>query len=464
MTRTHTLAVLLVFLALALVGGTSATAAPGDGGGGCLPAQGCYLPDKPVGFTISATTASSVTIKWLSNNTQDHFGVEQLAPGGSWTEIDAPSATHSWMTYTDSGLTTNDVYCYRVVPYNVEGFAGFASSNECDVVTGSSPAAPSGLVATPVSTSSIALDWTDNAPNERGSVLERRDSGASTWTTISSYGYSGTGARSHSDTGLAEATSYCFRVRAWNRFGQSATPDVCATTKSDPCASIRAELAQLQDERAELQDEFASGNRGVASELLRVNRAIAAKQADLDKCLGILPPLSSTLSGTAVITTSDPRFPGPFTLPVTASLKFTGVDHASVTVSATLPPLSFAVGTSGCTDTMTVTQTNAGVSGTFTRSSGTLTWPSVSLRVTHAVTPALNPVCALIQGAAGPSTLASTATTGSTTSALSGTLTGVTLNASTGAVTLVESAVGSGGLFAGTTVDIVVTGTMAPLP
>jgi Concanavalin A-like lectin/glucanases superfamily/Fibronectin type III domain/Lysyl oxidase len=87
---------------------------------------------------------------------------------------------------------------------------------------GGSPApvaAPSALTATAKSTSQIALQWTDNASNETGFVVER-----STSSTFSSPVTATVGANTttYSDGGLAESTNYFFRVKAVNGAESSA--------------------------------------------------------------------------------------------------------------------------------------------------------------------------------------------------------------------------------------------------
>jgi hypothetical protein len=91
------------------------------------------------------------------------------------------------------------------------------------------PVAPSNLTATPLSTSSIRLAWADNATNESGYLLERSADGT-TFTTIATLGANTT---AYDDTGLAEGTTYYYRVRAFNVAGQSAPSNVAVATTAD---------------------------------------------------------------------------------------------------------------------------------------------------------------------------------------------------------------------------------------
>ncbi len=94
---------------------------------------------------------------------------------------------------------------------------------------GQTPAAPSGMTATAVSTSQINLSWTDNSSNETGFRVERRTATGS-YATVAIVGANVT---AYQSTGLAAATQYLFRVRAENAAGFSAyTAEASATTSA----------------------------------------------------------------------------------------------------------------------------------------------------------------------------------------------------------------------------------------
>ena len=81
------------------------------------------------------------------------------------------------------------------------------------------PAAPSGLTAQAVSSSQINLAWTDNSSDETGFKIERcTGAGCSSFAQIATVGANVT---SYANTGLAAATSYSYRVRAYNAGGDS---------------------------------------------------------------------------------------------------------------------------------------------------------------------------------------------------------------------------------------------------
>jgi hypothetical protein len=124
-------------------------------------------------------------------------------------------------------------YSIRVEGYNVpQGPQPYAL-----VVTGGTlsaltevtpPAAPSGPSANAVSVAQINLTWTDNSTNEDGFRIERKAGVAGTYSEIDTVGVDVT---NYDDTGLNEATTYYYRITAYNAQGDSMySSEVNATT------------------------------------------------------------------------------------------------------------------------------------------------------------------------------------------------------------------------------------------
>jgi hypothetical protein len=250
---------------------------------------------------------------------------------------------------------------------------------------------------------------------------------------------------------------------------------------SDPCQPIRDALAKLLEERTGVQETLQSGlgpaqKAAALREIGKLTGKIEDKEDELNECLGIppppppLPPVTCSLTGTAIQTISDPRFPGA-TVPISLSLTFTGIDHRNV--SLPIPSLgltSFFLLFGRCNDFIGTQQASAG--GTFDLSSGHMDIP-VTLTVFHTVSGNPNSfptreLCHLFISS-GPSTLSGTLTTRSTASAqptpITPTLFGAPLNRQSGAITLVGAGVLAGGASAGTAVDVIISGTLSqPLP
>ncbi len=92
---------------------------------------------------------------------------------------------------------------------------------------GSVPAAPSNLVATPVSDDRIDLDWQDNSNNETEFRVEIREGTVGAFTDIGGVGANSEGA---TVTGLDPDTLYQFRVRARNANGNSPYSNTASAT------------------------------------------------------------------------------------------------------------------------------------------------------------------------------------------------------------------------------------------
>jgi hypothetical protein len=80
------------------------------------------------------------------------------------------------------------------------------------------PAAPSTLVATAASSTRVSLTWRDNAGNESGFAIFRATGGGNTFVQIATVGANVT---AFADTTVRPATSYKYRVRAFNGAGAS---------------------------------------------------------------------------------------------------------------------------------------------------------------------------------------------------------------------------------------------------
>jgi hypothetical protein len=138
-------------------------------------------------------------------------------------------------SYPNTGLTPATTYQYRVRAYNAGGDSPYSNTGTA-VTFATPPAAPTNLTAAAVSSSQINLAWTDNSTNEDGFKIERcQGAGCTNFAQIATVG---AGVTTYSNTGLTAATTYQYRVRAYNTGGDSdySNTATATTAQSVPTA------------------------------------------------------------------------------------------------------------------------------------------------------------------------------------------------------------------------------------
>lgn len=165
-----------------------------------------------------------INLTWQANsNDATGFRIERkTGAAGSWSQIATVGAGTT--TYGDRSLTRNTTYYYRVRAYNSAGDSSY--SNEAGAFAMAPPRAPSNLIATALSSSTIGLTWRDNADKSAEFAIERRPGVGGSWSEIGKVGRVAT----YSDRGLSANTTYSYRVRAYTLGGTSYSNDASATT------------------------------------------------------------------------------------------------------------------------------------------------------------------------------------------------------------------------------------------
>ena len=107
--------------------------------------------------------------------------------------------------------------------FTVIGIIGCGDSD--DGPTGPTLSVPHDLVAVPVSSNSIALEWVDEDMVGSGFHVER-GSGAN-WTQIAELHFD---LRTYTDTELEEGTTYQYRVKTYGRESESAPSNTAEAT------------------------------------------------------------------------------------------------------------------------------------------------------------------------------------------------------------------------------------------
>ena len=213
-------------------------------------AAGATVPGAPTNLLTTAVSSSQINLSWTapSNNGGSSITGYKIdrspgTPNGcpippQWTTIVANTGNTA-TTYSNTGLSQGQYYCYQVSAINSVGTG--SPSNDNQAFTFTVPYPPVNLTAAAVSSSQINLSWVfcppPHAPGSHctggtsvtGYKIERSLDGGNTWSTIvPNNGNNST--TTYSDTGLAASTTYTYRVSAINSVGSSSPSNTASAT------------------------------------------------------------------------------------------------------------------------------------------------------------------------------------------------------------------------------------------
>jgi len=164
--------------------------------------------NAPNNLTAMAISKSQISLAWTdSSSNETGFTIERRIGASAYAEIAVVGAGVA--AYSDSGLSTNRRYFYRVRADNATGHSAYSS--EAYATTWFNE--PSRLTAIAVSYSQINLAWMDNSANEASFRIERKTGADGIYALI---GTATQNTSSFSDSGLSANTMYSYRVRAVN--------------------------------------------------------------------------------------------------------------------------------------------------------------------------------------------------------------------------------------------------------
>ena len=200
-------------------------------------------PAAPSGLMPSVISTAQINLTWTDNSSnEDGFYIDRASDSGFSSNVLTSTVGANVRTFSAMGLSASSTYYFRLRAYNSMG----PSANSAPASATTLPNAPSALNATVISQTQINLSWTDNSSDEIGFYIDRAtDSGFSTNLITSGVGANVT---TFNATGLTSASTYYFRLRAYNLSGPSASsPPTSATTLHYAPTNIALDNALLAE-------------------------------------------------------------------------------------------------------------------------------------------------------------------------------------------------------------------------
>ncbi len=215
----------------------------------------------PVGLTAvrhAVAKDTSVVLTWTDkSNNENGFLVQRSADGGqTWTDVcvagctpitqlplplppaaantinvSVPSATpanvNGVVTLTDTGLTQNTQYLYRVAAVTA---AGAAQTMPVTIVTDYAAAPAVGAITSTPDFNKVTLSWPVAAPSTQFEIVRTGGAGAMVITTVAGNAVGAAGPNTWVDNNVVQHTAYTYTVRAINGPYRGATVSTANVT------------------------------------------------------------------------------------------------------------------------------------------------------------------------------------------------------------------------------------------
>ncbi len=169
-------------------------------------------PSPVSDFRLGGRSASVIRLNWTKNTSADGYIIEQYK-NGEWVRI-AKITNNSTTTYRVTGLNPSTTYKFRMKAYNMVGKVGLHGGYTEVLALTTSPSNITGLKIGGKTSSVIRLEWNKNTTGD-GYIVEQYINGE--WVRISKLTSNAT--TLYRVTGLKKATTYKFRVKAYNMEG-----------------------------------------------------------------------------------------------------------------------------------------------------------------------------------------------------------------------------------------------------
>jgi len=211
----------------------------------------CKLPKNVSVLVATPVSYSQMYLTWVDNaRDEDGFYVmRRVGQVGEFVEIDdiGPNS----QSYMDMTVEPSTEYCYQVQAYNICGAAWSPTACATTPSDQVPPEDPTNLIATTISPTRIDLAWSDNSANEDGFKIEVDEGDTGTFVYLDTVGAN---VESYPATGLSVGVEYCFRVYAYNVYGNSgySNEDCALATGQPPAAPTDLDAAYVSATQIDL--------------------------------------------------------------------------------------------------------------------------------------------------------------------------------------------------------------------
>ena len=168
----------------------------------------------PTGLTVAQVNPITATITcndtysgednyevWRKLSTEDEPAYQKI--------YDISGSDTSTKTYTDTTLTPDLIYNYKLRIADGASYSTYSS----EITHENTFIAPTNLIVTETTETSINLSWADNSTGEQGFIIARKVGEAGTWDD--NYQTLGANTKTLEETGLTTGETYYYRVKAY---------------------------------------------------------------------------------------------------------------------------------------------------------------------------------------------------------------------------------------------------------
>jgi hypothetical protein len=191
-------------------------------------------PNVPSGLGATPASATSVTLNWTNNATnQTGFHLDRATDVGFTQNLITENLPPSPNSFTDtySGLAPGGTFYYRLRAYNAAGDSG--NSNVVSITIPVAPPKPTNQQVTNVTTTEIDISWQDNAGHQADGYHILRAVNHGSFTQVASLpptSRTPPSTYTWSDTNLTPSTYYAYHIIAYNVSGYNDFAGINATT------------------------------------------------------------------------------------------------------------------------------------------------------------------------------------------------------------------------------------------